>query len=1206
MSPHLSGAETDQVSALEAFRDDLIDAVEHGESAVEFTLSRWCIRRPDLADELRREARATLLLWGLREPERLGSYQLLDVLAVGGMGKIYRAKEDVTGRIVVVKTVLAGKLSPAEQIARFDTERRLLSRLHDTHIVPLLATGQEGHLLYLVMPYIQGVTLRSLIAASSGHGAGNGKSPAFEAIFAAARSTESERRATTTFPDDTPVRLVPPVASANGRRRGNSRPHDYVRRFVTMLEHVASAVQHIHDARILHRDLKPSNIMIEPSGHSWLIDIGVGRDLTTRDGDETVADSDPRSPSEEMTRGVGTLLYMAPEQLPDFLAARDATRSTTKQDFRTDVWGLGAVLYEIITLRPPFEGATAAEVARKILSESPTHPRQLQPGIPHELEAVCLKALEKNPADRYPTARGFASDLRCWLEGLPTMAGRANVIKRAGMCARRRPAAAFAAGMTSAFLIVGSLGAMQAFQVKKVQLEEARRRLNVLALRDLRAPIRTVEWSDKYREKVRALRTGDPSDLEYLQTQAAAGLADLDAKRIKRFNHGASVLVFEAESQRLLMLRRDARTGATTTRLCDGVSHETIAERDLGPGALAFQRNGTAVQLSINREDPAVLDLYDVANGKVIRQFQSPRAGRSKCGSIAITSTATPTKNGRVAAVIWPVRDDKIEDQQADDKEQSCTMAIWDAETGKLVRSWNHAGSRELNLALSPDGRVAAAWEPARPVRVWNVDNGQDLGSYRSGRAYISGVALGHDPLWREDSHPNLPPALLAIGDASGLITVWDLRIGAVRSYCRGSDLFISALDFSPDGALLLSSGRNPAKIWEVANGNCDLDIPGRGIVLPATAFSRDGRRIAVATGPEFGGKEAVDVFELEYGRGLRPLYGLADSVVEVLFSADGRRIAALSQNSDVGIFAWPSGRLEHVLPAPIALYADSVGLAFDTKNDRFACAAGHQVRLWDLKTVRLIEEWTVPEGLCNALAFTSDGNRLLLLRLETRGKKLPPTSIADWRKEPRVCRLYDLRVKTPAAPIQEITDFNRHVFEIAVNTDATYFAIDGSTTASGRPERLLRVYEGAPLKLVGPLALDLPNDLGATPAFDPTGRFLVAGLAMSGPRDLISLPDLRSHGKLPAYLYGIGPGGKRWGQLEHASADGIPGSLLIHQRGCDSRPIRIARDGPVGSSNAYVFSPDGRWIVWGHANGGVTVCDLVELGQRLTELGLD
>src|SRR5947209_3979437 len=194
MSSCSTAVETNYDPIPETFRDELIEAVEQGPAAVEKILPTWCAQYPEREDAFRKEAQAILLLWGLREPERLGPYQLLDVLTIGGMGKIYRAKEDVTGRIVAVKTVLAGHLSPAEQVERFDTERRLLSRLHDTHIVPLLYTGQEGYLLYMAMPFIPGVTLKSMIVSAAGRNPGTERFPSFEALFAAASKVESKKR----------------------------------------------------------------------------------------------------------------------------------------------------------------------------------------------------------------------------------------------------------------------------------------------------------------------------------------------------------------------------------------------------------------------------------------------------------------------------------------------------------------------------------------------------------------------------------------------------------------------------------------------------------------------------------------------------------------------------------------------------------------------------------------------------------------------------------------------------------------------------------------------------------------------------------------------------------------------------------------------------------------------------------------------------
>src|SRR5262249_50679605 len=273
-----SNYETHMDPILDGFCEELLERVEQGPDALEKEVAAWCARYPDREDDFRKEALAIRLFWGLREPERLGPYQLLNVLTVGGMGKIYRAKEDVTGRIVAVKTVLAGRLSPAEQVRRFDTERRLLSRLHDTHIVPLLATGQEGDLLYMVMPFIPGVTLKSMIVSASSRKPGMERFLSFEALFAAASKVESMKRMDATQAPAAPKLLEQMESEPDSASPGcDRRPANYFRRVATMMEHVAVAVQHIHDAKILHRDLKPSNIMIESSGHAWVIDIGLGR-----------------------------------------------------------------------------------------------------------------------------------------------------------------------------------------------------------------------------------------------------------------------------------------------------------------------------------------------------------------------------------------------------------------------------------------------------------------------------------------------------------------------------------------------------------------------------------------------------------------------------------------------------------------------------------------------------------------------------------------------------------------------------------------------------------------------------------------------------------------------------------------------------------------------------------------------------------------
>ena len=183
-----------------------------------------------------------------------------------------------------------------------------------------------------------------------------------------------------------------------------------------------------------------------------------------------------------------------------------------------------------MTLRRPF-----ARV-EQILTESPRSSNRLVASFPRELEAICLKALEKDPKDRYPTAHALADDLRRWLEIRPTVAGKANILRRSGMWARRRPAAAFAAGMTAAFLLVACLGAVQVYQ-REIERERAQtdklrakdRELGLLVQR-LRQPTRRMDWFASVWENLRLLRGGAQSHNPQLQGEATAALEGSDAQ----------------------------------------------------------------------------------------------------------------------------------------------------------------------------------------------------------------------------------------------------------------------------------------------------------------------------------------------------------------------------------------------------------------------------------------------------------------------------------------------------------------------------------------------------------------------------------------------------------------------------------------------------------------------------------------------------
>ena len=204
-----------------------------------------------------------------------------------------------------------------------------------------------------------------------------------------------------------------------------------------LLRQVALAVQAAHEARVVHRDLKPSNILLDNNGVPKVGDFGLAKLLDAESG-QTVSGA-----------LLGTPSYMAPEQTGG--RSREVGPAA-------DVYALGAVLYECLTGKPPFRAARRTETLEQVRTREPVPPSRLKPGLAAELEAVCLKCLEKAPSRRYPSAQALADDLACWLHGEPTRVRPASRLTRIGKSMRRHPRLSLAAAVTVLALVVLSAG----------------------------------------------------------------------------------------------------------------------------------------------------------------------------------------------------------------------------------------------------------------------------------------------------------------------------------------------------------------------------------------------------------------------------------------------------------------------------------------------------------------------------------------------------------------------------------------------------------------------------------------------------------------------------------------------------------------------------------------------------------------------------
>ncbi len=344
------------------------------------------------------------------------------------MGVVYEAVEGSLGRRVALKVLpLAAAIDP-RQIARFRVEAQAASHLQHPHIVPVYSVGCEGGIHYYAMQLIDGPTLAQLIAELRRQDEEDATQVVSTLTMpVAGRGSESDLvgwvQPTGSRGDD-PVGCTHPTRPRDtspswSLGSTSSRDRSCFREAARLGREAAEALEHAHQQGVLHRDVKPSNLMVDGRGHLWVTDFGLAR----FQGEATLT-----APGDLL----GTLRYMSPEQ---------ATADHAVVDERTDVYSLGATLYELVTLHPVFAGSDRQELLRRIAQEEPRRPRAIQPAVPRDLETIILKAMSKDPAGRYATAQQLADDMGRFLDDRPIMARRPGPLERSARWARRYAAA---------------------------------------------------------------------------------------------------------------------------------------------------------------------------------------------------------------------------------------------------------------------------------------------------------------------------------------------------------------------------------------------------------------------------------------------------------------------------------------------------------------------------------------------------------------------------------------------------------------------------------------------------------------------------------------------------------------------------------------------------------------------------------------------
>jgi serine/threonine protein kinase/formylglycine-generating enzyme required for sulfatase activity len=287
-------------------------------------------------------------------PLRMGDFDLFEEIGRGGMGVVYRAQQRSLNRVVAVKVLPQSLTLTARQIDRFQREARAAARLQHPNVVTVLTVGAENGTRFFAMEYVRGQNL-----------------------------AEELKR----------LREQKGVEDGTGAHLPSSQAETYFRSIAELMRQAANGLHYAHQHGIVHRDVKPSNLLLDELGNVRIVDFGLARD----------EEQGSITKSGELA---GTPHYMSPEQ---------ARASRRHVDHRTDVYSLGVVMYELLTLRRPFEGRTSQEILDGILQREAPKVRRLNPRVPRDLAVICSTAMAKSPAQRYPSAAELRDDLTRFL-----------------------------------------------------------------------------------------------------------------------------------------------------------------------------------------------------------------------------------------------------------------------------------------------------------------------------------------------------------------------------------------------------------------------------------------------------------------------------------------------------------------------------------------------------------------------------------------------------------------------------------------------------------------------------------------------------------------------------------------------------------------------------------------------------------------------
>ena len=678
-----------------------------------------------------------------------GDYELLEEIARGGMGVVYKARQVSLNRTVAVKMLLSGQFASKEFVQRFRAEAQAVAHLQHPNIVAIHEVVEHNGQNYFSMDYVEGQNLAELIR----------KSP------------------------------IP------------------FKRAAQYVLTIAKAIHYAHQNGLLHRDLKPSNVLIDAADQPRITDFGLARRLT--------GDSDLTATGQVL----GSPNYMPPEQ---------AGAPNGEVGPPSDVYSLGAILYHLLTTRPPFVAETIQETLFQVVHQEPVLPRLLDPRIPRDLETLCLKCLDKDPRRRYASADQLADDLNRFLRDEPVRARPIPTAARFWRWCRRRRALAATAGALAVTVVAGTI----ALSLELYRSQRSERRALSSLREALMSDARSQRESGRAGQRFQTLKT--------LQ-QAAAIRLDAEVRNEMAAALAKPDLQFERKW--------------------------TVRQRSV------FDRVGFSSDLKLYAEDSpnSGFDLRSSRDRQVVRHF--PRADKRNLVRAIFSSDskwiAALYSDGSVE--IWNVAENTPRLSfagggrlpapagfrtytPADFHPSGDSVALSPLGTGLVLQSLTGENKRVLDaeatgalfIRFDPSGRRLAVQRWAA-VELWEVTPGRKLWSADLEMSGPPGIA------WSPDGE-----LMAVVSVRSPDVLLLEAASGRVVRRLAGNERSPLAWEFHPGGQWLATASRDELRLWDVHSGRQLLQMEADAMVLQ---FSRDGSKLIAS--PEH---QTVAQYELASG----------------------------------------------------------------------------------------------------------------------------------------------------------------------------------------------------------------------------------------------------------------------------------------------------------------------------------------------------